>query len=284
MTAFLSFFDIMAGYRGIVALESEALRELESSWLEGVKADHDLPDTLTLQTLRGFDPIPYVEQICLPRSPGTAELLVLVAADGSVNPDILLLKETGYNHFNTVAERMVRQYDFPATPQPSAYRVEMAVNYDPADCQWPPSGVDLPDAFLEVVNSYVGPEQTLPLDAAQAQQRWLSELQTAGKIDQATVTRMSDPDLKVAYPSEYCLPIAPTPMQLGLLLDGEGEPMDRPVLLRSSGYRTFDRQAQRLVADYDFGAGEPSRAVVFNVSVDYNPLTQKTLDGSEEGC
>lgn len=285
-TAFLSFIDIFEGYRGILPVDRNQLQVDADSWLEGVKGDRPAlaAANLTIQPLRNFEPIPYLENICLPQAPATAEILVLVEADGTVSGEAFTLKDTGYTHFDEVAASLVSNHDFPSASGPKAYRVTVAVDYDADDCQWPPPGVDVADEFLTLVHSYIGPAGTRPLEAATARQDWLNGLVSQGKLSTAMAANTSAPDFKVPYDLGICLPIAPTPVQFGVLVRGDGSPQGEPKLLRSSGYEVLDQRARAMVSQFDFALGEGDRALVLEIPVDYNPLTNKNLDPSEDRC
>lgn len=286
MAAFLSFIDILEGYRGIPAVDEATVSENATTWLELLEEGNPAiaAANLDIQPFRNFPPIPYLENICLPHPPGIAEVLVLVETDGTVNPDIFTLKDTGYTHFDQVAETLVFSHDFPSAGGPKAYRVSVAVAYDDSDCQWPPPNVPVADEYLALVDSYLGRDGTRPLQAATARQDWLDELVSQGKISSPNAQNVSAPDFQVPYDIGFCLPIAPTPIDLGVLVQADGSPVGEPELLRSSGYEIFNDRAKAMVPQFEFSAGEGDRAMVLTVPVDYNPLTNVNVDPDEERC
>ncbi len=102
--------------------------------------------------------------------------------------------------------------------------------------------------------------QTTPSDEVDKTNAWLEQLQqetgNANLTEQALTT-----SLKIPYPLEEtigfernewaydrdfvgCLSQAPNPATVGLYFDQQGELVDEPVLLRSSGYRFLDTEAQ----------------------------------------
>jgi hypothetical protein len=286
MAVFLSFIDILETYGGVLSVDENQLTVDAASWLEALEADDPAiaAANLEIQPFRNFAPIPYLENICLPNPPGPAEILVLVEADGTVNPDVFTLKDTGYTHFDQVAETLVFSHDFPSVGEPKAYRVSVAVDYDEGDCQWPPPEVPIADEYLALVDSYLGRDGTRPLQAATARQDWLDKLVSQEKISSPTAQNVSAPDFQVPYDIGFCLPIAPTPIDLGVLVQADGSPIGEPELLRSSGYQMFNDRAKAMVPQFEFSAGESDRAMVLTVPVDYNPLTNVNIDPDEERC
>ena len=286
MTVFLSFIDILETYGGVLSIDENQLTADAASWLEALETSDPAiaAANLEIQPFRNFSPIPYLENICLPNPPGPAEVLVLVEADGTVNPDVFTLKYTGYTHFDRVAETLVFSHDFPSASAPKAYRVSVTVDYDDDGCQWPPPSVPIADEYLALVDSYLGRDGTLPLQAATARQDWLNELVAQEKISTPNAQNVSAPDFEVPYDIGFCLPISPTRIELGVLVQADGSPIGEPELLRSSGYQMFNDLATAMVPQFEFPAGEGDRAMVLAVPVDYNPDTSLNVDPDEEGC
>ncbi|NJN21633.1 MAG: hypothetical protein HC812_11210, partial [Leptolyngbya sp. RL_3_1] len=136
----LDYFAVFETYRGTVPVDTEEIEALKDLWLTGLKeagvplAEIEPDD---IQPLTNLDQIPYPAAICLPQPPAIAQLLVLVAADGTPNPDIFPLRDTGYTSFDDQAETIIRNHDFPKQDAPVAYLVDVAVAYDGDNCQWP---------------------------------------------------------------------------------------------------------------------------------------------------
>jgi hypothetical protein len=274
LVPFLDYFAVFETYRGTVPVEAEEVEALKDLWLSGLKENEvslaDIqPDDI--QPLTNLAKISYPAAICLPQAPELAQFLVLVAPDGTVNPDIFPLKDTGYTSFNDQAEAVIRNHDFPNQDVPMAYLVDVAVDYDRETCQWPPAVEAVPDGLWPLLQSYIGPALTTPNQAKAAQERWRSQL------DLPPVTPFDGFEATVSYTLDLCLPIAPGSAQFGIVVQPDGTLQSAPQLLRSTGYETFDTQAQQLVEAIAFPAAATPKVHVLNVPVAYNPLLCESL-------
>ena len=280
---FLSYADIFATYQGPTSLTAEVVADRQSIWLSSFTAQGNPYSSLEIQPLSAIEPISYEAKICLPSAPNTAELLVLVEADGTVNGDIMTLQSTGYRQFNQAALAMAQQHSYPSSDRPQAYLVPIKVDYDQENCQWPPTGTNLPDEYFTLLQSYVGPTSTTLSEAQVNQAKWLDAVVRDGAITSSEVTVLEDFQERVAYVNNICLPIEPEEARLGVVVDADGNLIDKPKQLRSTGYTVFDDRAQALVEAFDFPSTEAPQAYVVKVQTAYNgvncqPLTSQTFE------
>jgi hypothetical protein len=277
---FLDYADLIATYQGRIAPSPEEANERRAIWLSSFTTKGGSYRDIEIESLVTVEPIPYEAKLCLPGTPDTAELLVLVEADGTVNSDIMTLRSTGYRKFNQAALALAQRHDYPATGQPQAYSVQVRVDYDAANCQWPPTGTSLPDEYFALLESYVGPSSTTLAEARQNQADWLETLAQSGAIASSEVTLLENFQDRVAYPNNICLPIEPTEARLGVVVDAEGNLQGELQPLRSTGYAIFDDRAKALVDAFDFPPAEVTQAYVVVVQTDYNKVNCQPLTSS----
>ncbi|WP_204139892.1 hypothetical protein [Halomicronema sp. CCY15110] len=280
---FLSYVDVFATYQGLNSLTTAEVTERKAIWLSSFTEQGAPYSRLEIQPLAAIEPLPYEAKICLPNAPDTAELLVLVEADGTVNSDIMTLQSTGYRKFNQAARALVQQQTYPSTDHPQAYLVQVKIAYDPEECQWPPRGTNLPASYFEVLESYISSSSTTLSEAQQNQTDWLNSMVRNEAIANAQASTLEDFPERVAYPNNICLPIEPAAAQLGVVVNADGRLQGEPQQLRSTGYAVFDDRATALVKDFEFPKAATSQAYVVVVPTAYNsvncqPLTSQTFD------
>jgi len=269
-------------YNG-VKISPEDAAEIQSIWLGSFSDRGPEFTSLDPQTLKIFEPLSYESSICLPSAPAPAQLLVMVDADGTVDEYQPFIQRTGYRLFDNAAADQVRQHEFPTADGPRAYLTEVAVDYDPDNCEWPPQVDKLPDEYFTILNNYVGPTLTTPAEAQAAQENWLTSLRENGNIQLPAMDELTAEDFdgfgqKVPYPLEICLPLEPKTAEFGVVVQPDGSLSTEPVPLRSTGYQNFDDRAKALVADFDFPAADTTRLLVVEVPVDYNDVNCQPLD------
>jgi|GEM_PF-3527624 len=269
-TQFLSYTDIFSTYQGLQLNTPEETAERRNLWLRSFTDQGGEYAGLEIQPLTLPDPIPYESGICLPGSPNTAQMLVLVEADGTLNKDIMTLQSTGYRKFNQAAQRLVETHSFAEAAQPQAYLVDVAVDYDEADCEWPPAFAALPDEYFALLDSYRGPELTTLAEAEEAQADWLTTLTAADRITTAEANELEGFQAQVSYPDNICLPIEPAETRWGVVVDAEGTIQGEAKQLRSTGYGVFDDRAQAIVEGIDFPEAESPQAYVITIPTGYN--------------
>ncbi len=274
---FLSYADIFTTFQGLTSLTAETIADRQSIWLSSFTEQGNPYSNLEIQPLSAIEPIPYEAKICLPTAPNVAELLVLVEADGTVNDDIMTLQSTGYRQFNQAALVMAQQHTYPSSDRPQAYVVPIKIDYDQEDCQWPPTGTNLPDEYFALLQSYVGPTSTTLSEAQDNQAKWLDALVRDGAITNSEVKTLEDFPERVAYADNICLPIEPEEARFGVVVDADGNLMDEPQQLRSTGYNVFDDHAQALVEAFDFPVAETPQAYVVKVQAAYNGVNCQPL-------
>ncbi|MEM9766499.1 MAG: hypothetical protein AAF892_01280 [Cyanobacteria bacterium P01_D01_bin.71] len=280
---FDEYIKIFGSYNG-VKIAPEDAAETQTIWLESF-SDRG-PDFigLAVEPIKISEPLPYEAEICLPKSPEPAQLLVMVDGDGTVDDYQPFMQRTGYRDFDNAAAEQVKQYDFPDANGPQAYQIEVAVDYDEDDCDWPPQVDKLPDEYFTVLDKYVGPELTTPNDTRTAQENWLKSLSDSedldlSNLDELTAEVFEGFDQEVPYPLEICLPIKPKDTAaFGVVVQADGSLGTEPVPLRSTGYKNFDDSARTLVENFDFSAAETTRLLVVEVPVDYNDVNCQPLD------
>ncbi|MEM6838663.1 MAG: hypothetical protein AAF609_17630 [Cyanobacteria bacterium P01_C01_bin.120] len=279
---FDEYIKIFGSYNGVKLVPEDAA-EIQTDWLKSF-SDRG-PDFVGLEVnpIQLSETLPYEAKICLPQPPEAAKLLVMVDGDGNVDEYQPFVQYTGYRDFNDAAEEQVKQYDFPAATSPQAYQVEVAVDYDHENCDWPPTVDKLPDDYFTVLDNYVGPELTTPGAARAAREDWLKALSEQSDMALPAMDELSAEDLedftpKVPYPLEICLPIEPENAEFGVILQPDGSLGTEPVSLRSTGYQNFDASAKELVENFDFPAADETRLRVIEVVVDYNPVNCQSLD------
>lgn len=281
---FETYIEAFATYNGVKISEADAA-ETQTIWLQSFSDRGAEFTNLDIEPLKIFEPVPYESDICLPNAPDDAELLVLVNADGTVEEYQPFMQRTGYRRFDNAAADTIRQHDFPAADAPKAYLVEVAVDYDDANCQWPPQVDKLPDAYFAVLDNYIGPTLTTPAESQIAQENWLQSLSANAAVElppteELTAEVLADFEPEVPYPLEICLPLAPKDAKFGVVVQPDGSLGMAPVPLRSTGYQNFDDRAKALVTNFEFPAAETTRLLVVEVPVDYNDVNCQPLDSA----
>lgn len=279
---FEKYIEVFATYNGVKVSPADAT-EIQTIWLESFSDRGSEFTNLEIEPLPLPEPLPYESNICLPNAPAAAQLLVLVNADGTVDSYQPFMQRTGYRIFDNAAADAVKAYDFPEANSPQAYLAEVAVDYDEADCQWPPQVDKLPDAYFTVLDSYIGPTLTTPAEARTAQENWLKSLRENAAVelpatDDLTAQVFEEFAPKVPYPLEICLPLEPKDAEFGVVVQPDGSLSMDPVPLRSTGYQNFDDRAKELVTNFDFPEADTTRLLVVEVPVDYNGVNCQPLD------
>lgn len=281
---FEEYIEIFETYNA-VKISAEVAANDRNTWLESLSDRGPEFTSLEVEPLKIFDPLPYEANICLPGMPEAAQLLVLVDAEGNLDEDQYqpFLQRTGYRTFDNAAAEKIKQHDFPNADVPRAYLVEITVDYDEADCDWPPQVDKLPDDYFAVLESYLGPVLTTPAAARTAQESWLQALSENTEIalpqtDELAAEDLEDFESEVPYPLEICLPMEPKDAEFGVVVQPDGSLSTAPVQLRSTGYKNFDDRALELVTNFEFSTAEVTRVLVVEVPVDYNPVNCQPLD------
>lgn len=282
---FEEYIKVFETYNGVSISEEEAanLREI---WLDSFSDRGPHFSDLEIQPLQDFDSIPYAANICLPSPPETAQVLVMVNPDGEIDEYKQFLQRTGYRTFDNEATKLINSHDFPTTDAPQAYLVEIAVDYDADECQWPPQVDKLPEEYFAVLDNYIGPDLTTPAEAKAAQEAWLKSLKESDDLELSHTDELSAVEFEgfeqaIEYPLEICLPIEPKDAQWGVVVNADGSLLTAPEPLRSTGYQHFDDRAQELVENFDFPAAETPQIYVVEVPVDYNSVNCQRLDSDE---
>jgi hypothetical protein len=125
-------------------------------------------------------------------------------------------------------------------------------------------------------------------DASASQQRaaWTADMRAEG-IETVELS-MSDP-IHLRYPIEAltkagrslnrCLDPAPHHAEIGVLFDAQGNLIEPPALIRSSGYRALDSEISAAITRYDnFPDDRPSKAYTFEVAVAYDAAACVSLE------
>lgn len=74
-------------------------------------------------------------------------------------------------------------------------------------------------------------------------------------------------DFSLTVPQRVCLRQPPTEVRLGVLTQPDGSLAEPPVVLRSSGYRALDQQAQGLVTNHSFPPADSIKAYTLQVAI-----------------
>ena len=285
---FDDYIEIFKTYTGLQLAEAEAVERREL-WLQSLRDRGPEFADLAIRPLKIFEPLPYAANICLPAPPDAARILVLVDGDGTPDSYQPFVQQTQYRAFDNAAEDRVRQYTFPEVDEPRAYRVEIAVDYDDSDCDWPPAVDRLPDDYFTVLESYVGPALTTPRAADATKVAWLQTLRESAAIDWPEGNALELPKWEgfipdVSYPLGICLPVDPKDqVDVGVLVQPDGTLGTDPVTLRSTGYQYFDDRARELVRTVAFAPSEAPQVLRVEVPVAYSaddcqPLESGTFD------
>ncbi len=281
---FEEYIEGFGNYNGVTVTAEEA-EQLRSSWLESFSDRGAAFTNLEIQPLSSLDPVPYAANICLPSAPTTAEVLVLVDAEGELDDYQPFLQQTGYRNFNDAAKALIAAHDFPEAAGPQAYLAEVAVDYDTDDCEWPPEVDRIPSDNFTVLEAYVGPDLPTPREAATAQVDWLKALQEAGELNlpegDLEATELADFEPEVEYALAICLPLPPRNAKWGVIVQPDGSLSGEPHPLRSTGYENFNDRALELVKNYDFPEADAPQIYVVTVPVDYNATNCTTLETFE---
>ncbi len=128
--------------------------------------------------------------------------------------------------------------------------------------------------------------------ATQAREDWQENIQKQANIGQierfpaAEITELT----QIEYPIESsieaegqllnrCLEKDPHSAEIGVLFDAQGNVVDQPTVLRSTGYGALNEEIKAIVAAYDdFPNDRASKAYAFEVDVFYDSETCVSLD------
>lgn len=134
------------------------------------------------------------------------------------------------------------------------------------------------------------PEDTDDESAQRNIENWTSSFgqqANAARIENVEPVLISDVEMN--YPIEaaktlegrslsVCLDETPHNAQVGLMFDAEGELIDAPVLIRSTGYDALNLEALALVTDDEnLAEDRASKAYLYDVAVDYDDQTCVSL-------
>jgi len=280
---FGDYLEIFKTYSGLQLTEAQAAERREL-WLQSLRDRGPTFANLEIRPLKIFEPLPYAANICLPAPPDAARILVLVAGDGTLDSYQPFVQQTQYRAFDSAAEDRVRQYAYPAVDEPRAYRVELAVDYDDTNCDWPPAVDRLPDDYFTVLDSYIGPALTTPRAAEASTDAWLETLRESGEIDLPESDDLELPKWEefipdVSYPLGICLPVDPKDhVEVGVLVQPDGTLVTDPVTLRSTGYQYFDDRARELVKTVAFTPANTPQVWVIEVPVAYSADDCQSLE------
>ncbi|WP_204141777.1 energy transducer TonB [Halomicronema sp. CCY15110] len=280
---FGDYIEIFKTYSGLQLTEGQAAERREL-WLQSLRDRGPTFADLEIRPLKIFEPLPYAANICLPAPPDAARILVLVDGDGTLDSYQPFVQQTQYRAFDNAAEDRVRQYAYPEVAEPRAYRVELAVDYDDTDCDWPPDVDRLPDGYFTVLASYVGPAVTTPRAADATKAAWLQTLRESAAIDLPEDDDLEIPKWAgfipdVSYPLGICLPVDPKEqVEVGVLVQPDGTLGSDPVTLRSTGYQYFDDRARELVKTVAFTPSDAPQIWVIEVPIAYDADDCQSLE------
>ncbi len=282
---FEAYISVFASYNG-VKISQEQANDFQTLWLDSFRDRGDDFADLDIKPLQDLDPIPYPAGICLPAPPETAQVLVLVDSAGKLDEYQQFVQRTGYRDFDAEVTKRISRHSFPESDQPQAYLANIAVDYDPDDCEWPPSVDKLPADYFTILDNYVGPKLTTTQEAETAQMEWLAALSETEHVELShTEDGMLEPldaiDAEVDYPLAICLPIEPVDAQWGVVVNSDGTLAAEPQPLRSTGYQNFDDRAKELVEAIDFPETDALTPYVVAIPVAYNSVNCQPLDSDE---
>lgn len=285
--AFEEYFETFGDYRGLQPRTTEEAAARQDRWLSGFTQSNVPSDPTAIQSVTLPAKIPYEAKICLPSAPAPAQVLVLVEANGELNEITEILQTTGYRGFDSAANNLIEAHSFPNNGSPQAYRAEVAVDYDHANCEWPPKVTTLPDSYFSQLQNYVGPTLTTPADFNAAKATWLETVAASDAIappaegEALDAEKFRNFEPKVEYPLNICLPIAPKSARWGVVVSPDGALQGEPKVLRSTGYSNFDARSKELVSGFAFPASEAAQAYVVEARVDYNSLLCQKIDSEQ---
>ncbi|MEL6854218.1 MAG: hypothetical protein AAFO83_03815 [Cyanobacteria bacterium J06607_13] len=140
------------------------------------------------------------------------------------------------------------------------------------------------------------PENTDDDSAEQAREDWKANIQKQANV--GTIERIEPTELdglaEVTYPLEVseipdrqplslCLEQEPHDAEIGVLFDADGDIVDRPTVIRSTGYSALNEQIQATVAAYeDFPSDRSSKAYNFEIEVEYDDDACVSLEDLKE--
>lgn len=176
--AFEEYFEVFEGYRGLKTITNAA--ELKTDWLNSFAESGTANSELDPQALSLSERVPYAAGICLPSAPDPFQVLVLVKTDGSLDEYQQTLQSTGYREFDKAARTLVQKHSFADAGAPTAYQVNVEVDYDAAACQSPRGVINLPSAYFDLLDNYTGPESTSQREAEAAKAAWVEQLVASG--------------------------------------------------------------------------------------------------------
>ena len=284
--AFEEYVDVFSGYLGLKTISEADAATFRAQWLSSFTEGDAAYANLAIQPLNNLDQIPYEAKICLPSNPDSAQILALVEADGSLNEFIRVVQSTGYRSFDETANSLLQKHTFPSAETPQAYLVEVEVDYDPENCEWPPKLDKLPDDYFALLQNYIGPNLTTQPEFKAAQETWLTAMSQAEGIELSDEETPEVPEFEafegeVEYPLNICLPIPPKDSEWGVVVGPDGTLQGEVEPLRSTGYSNFDERSKELITSFDFPAAEATQLYIVKVPVDYNSLLCQALDSEE---
>ena len=285
-TAFEEYVEVFSGYLGLKTISEAEAETFKEQWLSSFTEEGGAYSNLGIQPLNGLDKVPYEAKICLPSAPDPAQILALVEADGSLNEFTRVVQSTGYRSFDETANSVLQKHTFPSAEAPQAYLVEIEVEYDPENCEWPPKLDKLPNDYFALLQNYIGPDLTTQAEFNAAKDAWLTGLSQAEASELAgeeslEAAEFAEFDGAVEYPLNICLPIPPKDAEWGVVVGPDGTLQGELEPLRSTGYSDFDERSKELITGFDFPEAETTQLYIVEVPVDYNPLLCQALDSEE---
>ncbi|MBE7380779.1 MAG: hypothetical protein F6J95_005150 [Leptolyngbya sp. SIO1E4] len=98
---------------------------------------------------------------------------------------------------------------------------------------------------------------------------WLEE--STPLVNNSPIATATPVKLPVEYGQRLCLPTPPHEGLMAALISAEGEILEEPKILRSTGYRFINEQATQFIETLDFSSVERPTAYQFEVVVAYDP-------------
>ncbi|MFE4108162.1 hypothetical protein [Almyronema epifaneia] len=112
------------------------------------------------------------------------------------------------------------------------------------------------------------PRNTTPAEATANLAAWTAQLSaTAATADLAPPISSQ---VTLAYPLKVCLHEAPQSAKVGALVAANGNLIDLPVLLKSTGYEGLNEKAIAAIQAQSFEQTERSQTYVYDVTIDYD--------------
>ncbi len=184
---------------------------------------------------------------------------------------------------NSSTEPLSNTADSATAPQPNTSLIASAIT-------------QLPDSLKSLMNRWAialtyDPKGTGDRSAEAAKEKWTDTVNA--QAGSSSIARLEPEQIEnfqeLSYPIEssikkrgqafrVCLAQPPSPAEIGILFDSQGEIIGEPEIIRSTGYDALNDEIVAIIkASENSLENRPSKAFIFEVAVDYDAQTCTSL-------